>query len=109
MSHSDLNHLKAKSDDLKHERQEKTLDDQGLILSAVLMLLSDICLTRFKLLMVTEQDPSEAAKEVIESLDQYDFLSDLAVSNTSYLELKKQIENKVGNEAERVIREQNPR
>jgi len=109
MSHSDHDDPKAKSNDLEHERQEKTLDDQGLILSAVSMLLSDICLTRFKLLMVTEQDPSEAAKEVIESLDRYDFLSDLAVSNTSYLELKKQIENKIGNEAERVIREQNPR
>lgn len=106
MSHNDLKDPKAKPDD---EQLENTLDDHGLILNAVLMLLSDISLTRFKLLMVTEQDPSEAAKEVIESLDQYDFLSDLAVSNTSYLQLKKQIENDIGNEAERVIREQNPR
>lgn len=109
MSHNDLNDPEAKSNDLKHERQENMPADRGLILNAVSVLLYDICFTRFKLLMVTEQDPSEAAKEVIESLDRYDFLSDLAVTDTSYLKLKKQIENDIGNEAERVIREQNPR
>lgn len=59
--------------------------------------------------MVMEQDPSEAAKEIIESLDRYDFLSDLAVSNLRYIALKKQIESNISNEAERVIREENPR
>lgn len=102
------NNLTAKSND-KHEQQDKPLDNHDLLLNAVLMLLSDLCLTRFQLLMAAEQDPSEAAKEVIESLDRYDFLSKLAVSDTSYLELKKQIEKDIGNEAEKVIREQNPR
>lgn len=102
------NDLTAELND-KHGQQDKPLDSHDLLLNALLMLLSDLCLTRFQLLMAAEQDPSEAAKEVIESLDRYDFLSKLEVANTSYLELKKQIENDIGNEAEKVIRRENPR
>jgi anion-transporting ArsA/GET3 family ATPase len=107
MSHDDNNQTVKVND--KHEQKETALDNHELLLHAVSMLLSDICRTRFQLLMVTEEDPSEAAKEVIDGLDRYDFLGDVAVSNTSYLELKKQIESDISNEAERVIREQNPR
>ncbi len=107
MSHDD-NDMIVKSGN-KHEQKETPLRDHELLLRAVSMLLSDICRTRFQLLMVTEQDPSEAAKEVIDGLDRYDFLGDLAVSNTSYLKLKKQIEGDIGSAAESVIREQNPR
>lgn len=109
MNHNEFNDPAAKSNDPEHKQQENPLDNQGLILDAVLMLLSDVCLTRFELLITTDQDPLEAAREVIESLDRYDFLGDLIVSKTSYLEQKKHIESTISNEAERVIREQNPR
>ena len=107
MSHDD-NDLTVKAN-AKDEQKETSLDNHDLLLHTVSMLLSDICLTRFQLLMVTDQDPSEAAKEVMDGLDRYDFLGDLAVSNTSYLELRKHIESDISNAAERVIREQNPR
>lgn len=109
MSHNELDDLATQPNDPEHKQQENPLDNQGRILDAVLMLLSDVCLTRFELLMTTDQDPLEAASEVIESLDRYDFLGDLAISKTSYLEQKKHIESTISNEAERVIREQNPR
>ncbi len=109
MSHNELNDRAAKSNDPGHKQQENLLDNQGLILNAVLMLLSDVCLTRFELLMTTDQDPLEAAREVIESLDRYDFLGDLVVSKTGYLEQKKRIGSTISNEVERVIQEQNPR
>ncbi len=59
--------------------------------------------------MTTDQDPLGAAREVIESLDRYDFLGDLVILKTSYLERKKHLKGTISNEAERVIWEQNPR
>lgn len=109
MSHNDGDDPTADAGDAKVGQQAKPLDNDELLLNAVTMLLSDLCLCRFRLLMVTEQDPTEAAKEVIDSLDRYDFLSNVAASNISFPELKKQIESDIGNEAESVIREQNPR
>ena len=108
MSHNEFDDLAAKSNDPGH-KEENLLDNQGLILGDVLTLLSDVCLTRFELLMTTDQDPLEAAREVIESLDRYDFLGDLVVSKTDYLEQRKHIESAISNKAESVIREQNPR
>ncbi len=109
MSHNKLADLATQSNDPEHKQQKSPLDNQELILNAVLMLLSDVCLTRFEFLITTGQDPLEAAREVIESLDRYDFLSDLAISKTSYLERKKYLGSTISNEAERVIQEQNPR
>lgn len=107
MSHDDHDLTVAANN--AHEQKEKPLDDHELLLHAVSLLLSDLCLTRFDLLMLRDQDPSEAAKEIIDGLDRYDFLGNLTVSNINYLDLKKQLESDIGNAAERVIREQNPR
>ena len=82
-------------------------DQSELMLKAVSLLLSDISTTRFDLLL-SDRDPLDAAQEVIDSLDRYDFLAGLA-GETSYQELKKQIESTLSDRADEVIREQNPR
>ncbi len=105
----DYNDLIAKATDLKYKQQERTITNQELLLSAVLVMLSETCFTRFELSMAVDSDPSEAAKKAIQSLDRYDFLEDLDLSDTSYSELKKQIESDISNEAAKIIQEQNPR
>ena len=77
------------------------------MLKAVSLLLSDISTTRFDLLL-SDRDPLDAAQEVIDSLDRYDFLAGLA-GETRYQELKKQVESTLSDRADEVIREQNPR
>ena len=82
-------------------------DQSELMLKAVSLLLSDISITRFDLLL-SDRDPLDAAQEVIDSLDRYDFLAGLA-GETSYQDLKKQVESTLSDRADEVIREQNPR
>lgn len=105
----DYNDLIARAADLNYKQQEKMITNQDLLLSAVLVMLSDTCFTRFELSMAVDRDPSEAAKKAIEALERYDFLEDLDLSGISYSELKKQIESDISNEAARIIQEQNPR
>ena len=78
-----------------------------LVLKAISLLLTDVSATRFDLLLLS-RDPLEAAQEVIDSLDRYDFLSGMT-SEASYQDLKKQVESSVSDRADAVIREQNPR
>ena len=85
---------------------EPTSADQR-VLGALLLLLSDVAITRFDLLVMS-REPLEAAQEVIASLDRYDFLRGLT-SEAHYTELKKQLESRISDRADRVIREQNPR
>ena len=82
-------------------------DQSELMLKAVSLLLADISTTRFDLLL-SDRDPLDAAQEVIDSLDRYDFLAGLA-GETSYQDLKKQVESTLSDRADEVIREQNPR
>ena len=82
-------------------------DQSELMLKAVSLLLADISITRFDLLL-SDRDPLDAAQEVIDSLDRYDFLAGLA-GETSYQDLKKQVESTLSDRADEVIREQNPR
>ena len=82
-------------------------DQSELMLKAISLLLSDISTTRFDLLL-SDRDPLDAAQEVIDSLDRYDFLAGLA-GETSYQDLKKQVESTLSDRADEVIREQNPR
>ena len=82
-------------------------DQSELMLKAVSLLLSDISTTRFDLLL-SDRDPLDAAQEVIDSLDRYDFLGNLT-SEAHYTALKKQVESTLSNRADEVIREQNPR
>lgn len=105
----DYNDLIARAANLKYKQQERTITNQELLLTAVLVMLSDTCFTRFELFMATDGDPSEAARKAIEALDRYDFLEDLELSDTSYSELKKQIGSDISNEAARIVEEQNPR
>ena len=79
-----------------------------LVLGALLLLLSDVSTTRFDLLMMAGREPLDAAQEVIDNLDRYDFLAGLA-GETSYQDLKKRVESSVSDRADEVIREQNPR
>ncbi len=66
-------------------------DQSELVLRAISLLLTDLCVTRFDLLLLS-RDPLEAAQEVIDSLDRYDFLGGLA-SEAGYQDLKKQVES----------------
>lgn len=109
MDHNEPSNPTTKFGELNNGQPESPTANQDLILKAVLMLLSDVCLARFELLMAKDLDSLEAASEVIESLNRYDFLSELANSETHYLELKKDIASDISNAAERVIRDQNPR
>ena len=79
-----------------------------LVLKAVSLLLTDLCATRFDLLMLANRDPLDAAQEVIDSVGRYDFLGGLA-GEANYQDLKKHIESSVSDRADAVIREQNPR
>ncbi len=88
-------------------KQQPPVNQRELVLEAFSLLLSDVCTTRFDLLVLS-RDPLEAAQEVIESLDRYDFLSGLT-GEAHYQGLKKHVESSVGDKAEAMIREQNPR
>ncbi len=105
MSYDDL---LGKAADLEDKQKEKVLDDQGILANAIVNLLADICFTRFELLIGKGLDPLEAAQDTMENLDRYDFLSNLPL-NPSYPELKKQIASNISDQAETVIREDNPR
>lgn len=84
-------------------------DNLSLVIRMVPLLLEDLCLTRFGALVQAGVDPLEAAQHALDKLSRYDFLNDLELPGTSYPELRKQLENTVSTEAERIIGNQNPR
>lgn len=89
--------------------QQETVDNLSLVLRALPLLLSDLCLIRFEAFVQAGVDPLEAAQHALNTLGRYDFLSGLELPGAGYPELKKQIENTISTEAGRVIEEQNPR
>ncbi len=103
------NDLLGRAADLKYKQKEKVLDNQGILVNAILNLLADVCFTRFELLISRHIDPSEAVQASIETLNRYDFLNDLTSLDPSYSEIKKQIESNISDQAETIIREDNPR